>query len=182
MKKIILSILLVSTLSLSLFIGCSDKKSENNLSTPSFNQEESSDKNETTEDTSNNSSEEISMEEKVQAKFTEAMNYLYNMDYTNHDKLVEAEEYINKNFTLEGAKDMLNKVTAYNADVSSSDFLITLTKEIENNDERYASMYEIRYNITVAIGKPSIYSDILAVLVADRDGNVFIESINEFNF
>ena len=120
--------------------------------------------------------------EKIEAKFTEIMDFLYNRDYSNEEKSIEAENYIKENFTPEGAKNMINKIISYGEKVSYSDLLITLVKNIENNDDRYESMYEIRYNVSITIGKPSIYSDVIAKVVVDKDGKILIESINDFEF
>lgn len=186
MKKRILSIILISTLSISLFVGCGDKKEESNNQPPQQEQEQqdSTDK-PTSSDSSNDDSNivaEGTTEEKIEAKFTETMELLYNRDYSNEEKAIEAENYIKENFTPEGAKDMVNKIVSYDSEVAISDLLITLVKEIDNNDDRYESMYEVRYNASVSIGKPSIYSDIIAKVVVDKDGKIFIESINDFEF
>lgn len=194
MKKRILSIILISALSLSLFAGCGDNKDDNN--TQNSNQEQQQEQQEQQQKDDKND-EEVSSDdkaaesntvveevtnEKIEAKFTEAFEYLYNRDYSNEEKAIEAEDYIKENFTPEGAKDMINKIVSYGSEVTSSDLLITLAKEIDNNDERYESMYEVRYNVSVTIGKPSIYSDVIAKLVVDKNGKIFIESINDFEF
>lgn len=198
MNNKFLLVLLISLLSISLLIGCSNNSTEeaaiekpsvedtqdtssNDVEeTPTIDNSDEENKN-TASDTTDDENE-LSLEESLENKFTEAMDYLYNNDYSDSQKTSEAEAYIKENFTPEGSKDMINKILSYGSEVTSSDFLITLTKKVENTDERYASMYEIRYNISVSIGKPSIYSDIIACLVVDNDGNIFIDKINNFNF
>lgn len=196
MKKRVLSLILISALSLSLFVGCGDDNTNNNSQNsnqqeeqqPEKNNEDnntdkeaSAENNDKDTDTGANIVEEIT-DEKIEAKFTEVMEFLYNRDYSNEEKSMEAENYIKENFTPEGAKNMINKIISYGEKVSYSDLLITLVKNIENNDDRYESMYEIRYNVSITIGKPSIYSDVVAKVVVDKDGKIFIENINDFEF
>ena len=66
--------------------------------------------------------------------------------------------------------------------ITEEEFVNRIVKNIENNDDRYESMYEIRYNVSLTIGKPSIYSDVIAKVVVDKNGKIFIESINDFEF
>ncbi|MDU2673309.1 MAG: hypothetical protein E7C49_14985 [Clostridium sp.] len=193
MKRRVLSLILISALSLSLFVGCGDDKANNN--SQNSNQQEAQqqpennnqkDNNKENTSNENNDKESSTVEEvtneKIEAKFTEVMDFLYNIDYSNEEKSMEAENYIKENFTPEGAKNMISKIISYGEKVSYSDLLITLVKNIENNDDRYESMYEIRYNVSITIGKPSIYSDVIAKVVVDKDGKIFIESINDFEF
>ena len=193
MKRRVLSLILISALSLSLFVGCGDDKANNN--SQNSNQQEAQqqpennnqkDNNKENTSNENNDKESSTVEEvtneKIEAKFTEVMDFLYNIDYSNEEKSMEAENYIKENFTPEGAKNMISKIISYGEKVSYSDLLITLVKNIENNDDRYESMYEIRYNVYITIGKPSIYSDVIAKVVVDKDGKIFIESINDFEF
>ena len=195
MKKKVLSILLVSVLSLSLFVGCTNTTDVNNSGTSNQEQQESVNNNEefsaenkedepsfeNKEEESNTVVEEVT-EDQIESKFTEVLEFLYNRDYSNEEQAIEAENYIKDNFTPEGAENMINTIITYCENVSYSDLLITLVKNVENNDDRYKSMYEIRYNISVAIGKPSIYSDVIAKVVVDRNNTIFIESINDFQF
>lgn len=195
MKKRILSIILISTLSLALFVGCgsandnyntnanvqSTNKQEEQQKEDNKNENESPVESEDENTVANTIIEEVT-DEKVEAKFIEAMNYLYNNDYSNEEKSIDAENYIKENFTPEGAENMINKIISYGDTVYSSDLLVTLVKNVENNDDRYESMYEIRYNISIAIGKPSIYSDVIAKVVVDKDGKILIVSINDFEF
>ncbi|SCJ33837.1 Uncharacterised protein [uncultured Clostridium sp.] len=194
MKKRVLSLILISALSLSLFVGCGDDNTNNNSQNSNQQEEQQPEKNNednntdkeasaenNDKDTGANIVEEIT-DEKIEAKFTEVMEFLYNRDYSNEEKSMEAENYIKENFTPEGAKNMINKIISYGEKVSYSDLLITLVKNIENNDDRYESMYEIRYNVSITIGKPSIYSDVVAKVVVDKDGKIFIENINDFEF
>lgn len=193
MKRRVLSLILISALSLSLFVGCGDDKANNN--SQNSNQQEAQqqpennnqkDNNKENTSNENNDKESSTVEEvtneKIEAKFTEVMDFLYNIDYSNEEKSMEAENYIKENFTPEGAKNMISKIISYGEKVSYSDLLITLVKNIENNDDRYESMYEIRYDVSITIGKPSIYSDVIAKVVVDKDGKIFIESINDFEF
>ena len=193
MKRRVLSLILISALSLSLFVGCGDDKANNN--SQNSNQQEAQqqpennnqkDNNKENTSNENNDKESSTVEEvtneKIEAKFTEVMDFLYNIDYSNEEKSMEAENYIKENFTPEGAKNMISKIISYGEKVSYSDLLITLVKNIENNEDRYESMYEIRYNVSITIGKPSIYSDVIAKVVVDKDGKIFIESINDFEF
>ena len=193
MKRRVLSLILISALSLSLFVGCGDDKANNNSQNsdqqeaqqqPENNNQKDNNKENTSNE--NNDKESSTVEEvaneKIEAKFTEVMDFLYNIDYSNEEKSMEAENYIKENFTPEGAKNMISKIISYGEKVSYSDLLITLVKNIENNDDRYESMYEIRYNVSITIGKPSIYSDVIAKVVVDKDGKILIESINDFEF
>lgn len=198
MKRRVLSLILISALSLSLFVGCGDDKANNNSQNsnqqeaqqqPENNNQQDNNKedNKANESSTENNDKESSIveevtNEKIEAKFTEIMDFLYNRDYSNEEKSIEAENYIKENFTPEGAKNMINKIISYGEKVSYSDLLITLVKNIENNDDRYESMYEIRYNVSITIGKPSIYSDVIAKVVVDKDGKILIESINDFEF
>ena len=190
MKKRILSIILISALSISLFVGCGNNNDTNNVQNSNQEQHEQQPEDDKKDDEissddknieSNVVVEEIT-EEKIEEKFTEIMDYLYTKDYSNEEQSIEAENYIKENFTPEGAENMINKIISYGEKVSYSDLLITLVKNIDNNDSRYESMYEIRYNVSVTIGKPSIYSDVIAKVVVDKDGKIFIESINDFEF
>lgn len=196
MKKRVLSLIIISALSLSLFVGCNDNNTNNSQNTnqqeEQQNQQEENkneddiqagndDSNTDTDTESDTVVEEIT-DEKIENKFTEAIEFIYNRDYSNEEKVLEAENYIKENFTPEGAENMINKIVSYDGQVSYSDLLVTLVKNIENTDDRYESMYEVRYNISVAVGKPSIYSDIIAKVVVDKDGKILIESINDFEF
>lgn len=195
MKKRVLSLILISALSLSLFVGCGEEKSNNN-SQNSTQQEEvqqsevnnqKDNKDDASASKDNDKAAESTIvgevtDEKIESKFTEVMEYLYNRDYSNEEESMEAENYIKENFTPEGAKNMISKIISYGEKVSYSDLLVTLVKNIENNDDRYESMYEIRYNVSLTIGKPSIYSDVIAKVVVDKNGKIFIESINDFEF
>lgn len=196
MKKKVLSILLVSILSLSLFVGCGNNNDNTNTQNPNQQeeqqmQEQQPEDNENDEETSVESDDKDTesdvviaevTDEQIESKFTEVMEYLYNRDYSNEENSLEAENYIKEHFTPEGSKDMINKIISYGDKVSYSDLLITLVKNVENNDDRYKSMYEIRYNISIAIGKPSIYSDVIAKVVVDENNKILIESINDFQF
>ena len=195
MKKRVLSLILISALSLSLFVGCGEEKSNNN-SQNSTQQEEvqqsevnnqKDNKDDASASKDNDKAAESTIveevtDEKIESKFTEVMEYLYNRDYSNEEESMEAENYIKENFTPEGAKNMISKIISYGEKVSYSDLLVTLVKNIENNDDRYESMYEIRYNVSLTIGKPSIYSDVIDKVVVDKNGKIFIESINDFEF
>lgn len=194
MKKKVLSILLVSVLSISLFAGCTNTTDTNNSGTSNQEQQESNNNEESSaenkedepsfenkEEESNTVVEEVT-EDQIESKFTEVLEFLYNRDYSNEEQAIEAENYIKGNFTPEGAENMINTIISYGENVSYSDLLITLVKNVENNDDRYKSMYEIRYNISIAIGKPSIYSDVIAKVVVDKNNTILIESINDFQF
>lgn len=191
MKRRVLSLILISALSLSLLVGCGDDKLNNNSQNsnqqeaqqqPENNTQQDDNKEENKNDDKESSVVEEVTTEKIEAKFTEVIEFLYNRDYSNEEKSMEAENYIKENFTPEGSKNMINKIISYGEKVSYSDLLITLVKNIENNDDRYEEMYEIRYNISITIGKPSIYSDVIAKVVVDKDGKILIESINDFEF
>lgn len=193
MKKRVLSLILISALSVSIFVGCGNDKSNNNSQNSNQQEEQQQPENNDKEDTNDKESsaenndkdvnivEEVT-DKKIEDKFTEVMEFLYNRDYSNEEKATEAENYIKENFTPEGAENMINKIISYGEKVSYSDLLITLVKNIENNDDRYESMYEIRYNVSVTLGKPSIYSDVIAKVVVDKEGKIFIETINDFEF
>lgn len=195
MKKRVLSLILISALSLSLFVGCgkddSNNNSQNSTQQEEVQQSEVNNQKDNKDDASASKDNDKAAEstiveevtdEKIESKFTEVMEYLYNRDYSNEEESMEAENYIKENFTPEGAKNMISKIISYGEKVSYSDLLVTLVKNIENNDDRYESMYEIRYNVSLTIGKPSIYSDVIAKVVVDKNGKIFIESINDFEF
>ena len=194
MKKKVLSIILISALSLSLFVGCGNNNDNTNTQNPNQQeeqqtQEQQPEDNENDEETSVESDDKDTesdvviaevTDEQIESKFTEVIECLYNRDYSNEEQAIEAENYIKDNFTPEGAENMINTIISYDESVSYSDLLITLVKNVENNDDRYKSMYEIRYNISIAIGKPSIYSDIIAKVVVDNNNKILIESLNYF--
>ena len=195
MKKRVLSLILISALSLSLFVGCgkddSNNNSQNSTQQEEVQQSEVNNQKDNKDDASASKDNDKAAEstiveevtdEKIESKFTEVMEYLYNRDYSNEEESMEAENYIKENFTPEGAKNMISKIISYGEKVSYSDLLVTLVKNIENNDDRYESMYEIRYNVSLTIGKPSIYSDVITKVVVDKNGKIFIESINDFEF
>ena len=194
MRRKSLALLLSSLLTLSLFVGCGNKDindtSNNNtdINTPVV--EDNNDDATNTDndidsdnaDENGNVQESKDIEEAVENKLEEAINKLYNSDYTNKSDMEAAIEYINNNFTTYGASSEINQIESYNNEISYSDFLITLVKEVDNINSEYKNTYEVRYNITIASGKPSVYTDIIAVLVIDNNDNVLIDSINEGNF
>lgn len=192
MNKRFISMIIVSVLSISILAGCGNNKTnDENVTTPPSQEENitTEDSNADEEDTSadtitdeSNETENIDEDitKKVENKFTEAIDYLYNRDYSDSQSLEDAKEYITNNFTEDSIEEMISVVENYGIEVSYSDLLITGVKEIENST--YKKAFDIRYNISVFIGKGSIYSDIIGTVVEDNDGNILIQSINEGNF
>lgn len=192
MNKRFISMIIVSALSISILAGCGNNKTnDENVTTPPSQEENitTEDSNADEEDTSadtitdeSNETENIDEDitKKVENKFTEAIDYLYNRDYSDSQSLEDAKEYITNNFTEDSIEEMISVVENYGIGVSYSDLLITGVKEIENST--YKKAFDIRYNISVFIGKGSIYSDIIGTVVEDNDGNILIQSINEGNF
>lgn len=192
MNKRFISMIIVSALSISILAGCGNNKTnDENVTTPPSQEENitTEDSNADEEDTSadtitdeSNETENIDEDitKKVENKFTEAIDYLYNRDYSDSQSLEDAKEYITNNFTEDSIEEMISVVENYGIEVSYSDLLITGVKEIENST--YKKAFDIRYNISVFIGKGSIYSDIIGTVVEDNDGNILIQSINEGNF
>lgn len=192
MNKRFISMIIVSALSISILAGCGNNKTnDENVTTPPSQEENitTEDSNADEEDTSadtitdeSNETENIDEDitKKVENKFTEAIDYLYNRDYSDSQSLEDAKEYITNNFTEDSIEEMISVVENYGMEVSYSDLLITGVKEIENST--YKKAFDIRYNISVFIGKGSIYSDIIGTVVEDNDGNILIQSINEGNF
>lgn len=192
MNKRFISMIIVSVLSISILAGCGNNKTnDENVTTPPSQEENitTEDSNADEEDTSadtitdeSNETENIDEDitKKVENKFTEAIDYLYNRDYSDSQSLEDAKEYITNNFTEDSIEEMISVVENYGMEVSYSDLLITGVKEIENST--YKKAFDIRYNISVFIGKGSIYSDIIGTVVEDNDGNILIQSINEGNF
>lgn len=192
MNKRFISMIIVSALSISILAGCGNNKTndenvttppsqEENITTDDSNTDEEGTSADTITDESNeteNIDEDIT--KKVENKFTEAIDYLYNRDYSDSQSLEDAKEYITNNFTEDSIEEMISVVENYGMEVSYSDLLITGVKEIENST--YKKAFDIRYNISVFIGKGSIYSDIIGTVVEDNDGNILIQSINEGNF
>lgn len=192
MNKRFISMIIVSVLSISILAGCGNNKTndenvttppsqEENITTDDSNTDEEGTSADTITDESNeteNIDEDIT--KKVENKFTEAIDYLYNRDYSDSQSLEDAKEYITNNFTEDSIEEMISVVENYGMEVSYSDLLITGVKEIENST--YKKAFDIRYNISVFIGKGSIYSDIIGTVVEDNDGNILIQSINEGNF
>lgn len=195
MKKRLLSLVIASTLSIVMLYGCGDKDNvQNNTPSPSQSQSENnSEKNTSNEEVNVNSTEgegnngeatiSENIETKIKDKFTEAISTIYNTDYNSVDKVKEVTDYIENNFTEESKEDMLNTVNNYSSEISSSDLVITLVKEVDNIDaSKYDGTYEIRYNVTITEEKPFVYPDIIGKVVVDKSGNVLINNINEGNF
>ena len=192
MNKRFISMIIVSALSISILAGCGNNKTnDENVTTPPSQEENitTEDSNADEEDTSadtitdeSNETENIDEDitKKVENKFTEAIDYLYNRDYSDSQSLEDAKEYITNNFTEDSIEETISVVENYGMEVSYSDLLITGIKEIESST--YKKAFDIRYNISVFIGKGSIYSDIIGTVVEDNDGNILIQSINEGNF
>lgn len=192
MNKRFISMIIVSALSISILAGCGNNKTnDENVTTPPSQEENittdesNTDEEDTSADTITDESNETEnidedITKKVENKFTEAIDYLYNRDYSDSQSLEDAKEYITNNFTEDSIEEMISVVENYGMEVSYSDLLITGVKEIENST--YKKAFDIRYNISVFIGKGSIYSDIIGTVVEDNDGNILIQSINEGNF
>ena len=192
MNKRFISMIIVSALSISILVGCGNNKTNDKNITTLPSQEENitiEDSNVDEEDTSadtitdeSNETENIDEDitKKVENKFTEAIDYLYNRDYSDSQSLEDAKEYITNNFTEDSIEETISVVENYGMEVSYSDLLITGIKEIESST--YKKAFDIRYNISVFIGKGSIYSDIIGTVVEDNNGNILIQSINEGNF
>ncbi len=195
MKKRLLSLVIASTLSIVMLYGCGDKDNvQNNTPSPSQSQSENNNGKDTsneevnvnsTEGEGNNGEATISenIETKIKDKFTEAISTIYNTDYNSIDKVKKVTDYIENNFTEESKEDMLNTVNNYSSEISSSDLVITLVKEVDNIDaSKYDGTYEIRYSVTITEEKPFVYPDIIGKVVVDKSGNVLINNINEGNF
>jgi len=203
MKKKFISII-IATLSVSLLVGCSEPNDtsnySNNTSNSQSNTNNSSDKDKTdndassdsltsnTEDSTSNTEDStsntdaIKNEDKIKDLLTSAINELYNTDYSIQENKDLSKEFINKNFSENGSKNLIKTINEYDSSFKSSDLLITNVKEIKSNSDNYVKSYEVRYNVTITSGKPSSYSDLIAAFVEDNNGNLFIDSLNENNF
>lgn len=191
MKKRLLSLIVISTLSLSLMVGCASTNDaakdtpETNVSesqTDTNNDTESEPTTENPSDSDTVESEDISNEESIKETFTEVLTKLYNTDYSVEENKSEAKEYARSTFSEEGFEEFLKNLNDYDSEFSSSDLLITKVTEIKNDNSSYVKAYEVRYNVTITAGKPSSYTDLIGVVWEDKDGKLFINSINQSNF
>ena len=150
MNKRFISMIIVSALSISILAGCGNNKTnDENVTTPPSQEENitTEDSNADEEDTSadtitdeSNETENIDEDitKKVENKFTEAIDYLYNRDYSDSQSLEDAKEYITNNFTEDSIEEMISVVENYGMEVSYSDLLITGIKEIESSTYKKA--------------------------------------------
>lgn len=191
MKKRLLSLIVISTLSLSLMVGCTGTNDaakdtpETNVSesqTDTNNDTESEPTTENPSDSDTVESEDISNEDSIKETFTEVLTKLYNTDYSVEENKSEAKEYARSTFSEEGFEEFLKNLNDYDSEFSSSDLLITKVTEIKNDNSSYVKAYEVRYNVTITAGKPSSYTDLIGVVWEDKDGKLFINSINQSNF
>lgn len=190
MKKRLISLIIISTLSLSLLVGCGEKKESVNDNNSSTNVEDTKTSNDdkskedtTTENEDNTKSDEdITNESGIKEAFTDTLNELYNIDYSVKENKDLAKELARSKFSEEGFEEFIKKINDYSSEFKASDILITKVTEVKNDNTSYAKAYEIRYNVTITEGKPSNYSDLIGIVVEDRSGNFFINSINQNNF
>ena len=200
MKKKVLFLMISSILSVSLFVSCGDNSSndkdsntniennENNNADDEIDTEdkvENEDENENESEDSGNSNidKDFATIEKESGDILESIfTSIYNKDYSTEDKNSILTS-IKDNFTESGYENISNKITNYTNEILVSDFIITLFKETDNiNTSEYKATYNIRYNVTVTSGKPSILADIIATVVVDNNNNILIESINNNEF
>lgn len=191
MKKRLLSLIVISTLSLSLMVGCTGTNdaakdtTETNVSESQTDTDADKEAEPTTENSSDSDtveSEDISNEDSIKETFTEVLTKLYNTDYSVEENKAEAKEYARSTFSEEGFEEFLKNLNDYDSEFSSSDLLITKVTEIKNDNSSYVKAYEVRYNVTITAGKPSSYTDLIGVVWEDKDGKLFINAINQSNF
>lgn len=191
MKKRLLSLIVISALSLSLMVGCTSTNDaakdtpETNVSESQTDTDAGKEAEPTTENASDSDtvgSEDISNEDSIKETFTEVLTKLYNTDYSVEENKAEAKEYARSTFSEEGFEEFLKNLNDYDSEFSSSDLLITKVTEIKNDNSSYVKAYEVRYNVTITAGKPSSYTDLIGVVWEDKDGKLFINSINQSNF
>lgn len=203
MKKRLIALIIISTLSLSLMVGCGEStdsgkdttgtntseinNSDNNNSktqTDSDTEVETTpeDNSENTSDSDATESINVSSEDYVKEKFTEVLTKLYNVDYSIPENKEASKEYARNSFSEEGYEEFLKNLNDYNSEITSSDLLITKVTEVKIDNSSYSKAYEIRYNVNIVDGKPSIYTDLIGVVWEDKSGNLFVNSINDKNF
>ncbi|GAB6168353.1 hypothetical protein JCM1393_08130 [Clostridium carnis] len=206
MKKRFLSIIITTLLSFSVLVSCSNNitaNEKNNYSKEEItidanadlkkenNKEENNNKVSNNNEVSNNKNsnnapienDSFTTEDSIKKSFENSLTNLYKNDYSIEKNKDLAKEFIKKNFTENGTEKINERIKEYNSKLDFSDLTITGIKEIKNIDgNKYLNTYEIRYNITVIDEKPSIYSDIIGVVVTDKSGQVLIDSINQGNF
>ena len=195
MKKRLLSLIVIATLSISALVGCSETKdTPEDTNTPNVSEitdTNSSDKDNTkpVEDTNidsdsdtNTDSNIVNTEDKIKDFFTSAIQELYNTDYSSQENKDLSKEFINKNFTENGAKNLMSNLSEYDSSFEASDLLITNVTESKPDNTNYVKSYKIRYNVVITSGKPSSYADLTGIIVEDASGNLFIDSLNENNF
>lgn len=178
MKKILMSLIIISTLSTSLLIGCSSNK-DTVEDTPSNNISENQTNTESNETPQSTNS---SKEDSVKEIFSEVLTKLYNTDYSIDENKSASKEYARSTFSEEGFEEFLKNLNDYDSEFKSSDLLITKVTEVKNDNSSYSKAYEVRYNVTITAGKPSVYNDLIGVVWEDKDGKLFINSINQSNF
>lgn len=187
MKKRLISLIVIGTLSLSLMIACSENN-DTSTNTPPSTTSENQDNNKSDKETTDNSTEEdvvdtsIKNEDTIKTAFSEALTELYNTDYSVAENKSEAKEYARSKFSEEGYEEFLKNLNDYDSEFKSSDLLITKIKEIQNDNTTYVKAYEVTYNVTITSGKPTAYSDLIGMVVEDKDGKIFIYSFNQRNF
>lgn len=194
MKKRLISLIVIGTLSLSLMVACT-KNNDTSNNTPSNtssqtqedNESPNSDKENNDESTNNSTVEDgsdtsIKNEDAIKIAFSEALTELYNTDYSVAENKSEAKSYARSKFSEEGFEEFLKNLNDYDSEFESSDLLITKIKEIQNDNTTYVKAYEVTYNVTITSGKPTAYSDLIGMVVEDKDGNILINSFNQRNF
>lgn len=119
MKKRLISLIVISTLSLSLLVGCMDNKESANDTPPNINVEDTTDSNNetkendtpedrNTEDTKNEDTDNtdtianndgVTSASLIEESFTNALNELYNSDYSHKENKDLAKEYVRSKFS-----------------------------------------------------------------------------------
>ncbi|MBB6624186.1 hypothetical protein H7E67_12165 [Clostridium gasigenes] len=209
MKKRLILLIIITTVSLSVVVGCSKAKdTSEDTTTNSETQEKDDSAKETPTETaevvepteptetpttptevvepvepSATTDEAIATtKDPVKDLFTSAINKLYNTDYSTQKNKDLAKEFAQKNFSEKGAENITKNINEYNSSFTSSELLITNVKEIQSENANYPKAYEIIYNVVITSGKPSSYSDLIGIVLEDSNGKLFIDSLSENNF
>lgn len=182
-------IMIMTCVVMSIFmLGCSKQKEKddnggNNDVTSEENVTEEQATTGTEENTTENTTENSDKEKELKVKNTlsDAFEEIFTKDYSNGVSK-EIKNFINENFTINGADLMNEKLKGYGK-ISYSDFNVTKVKQakpIAGPD--YKSTYEVEYNITIESSKPTVYSGLKATLIELENGEIVIDSIDENNF
>lgn len=191
MKKRLISLIVICTLSLSLMVACTENNDTSNNTPSNTNSQIQGDNTSTESDNENNSEPtdnstvddaSIKNEDAIKTAFSDALTELYNTDYSVAENKSKAKEYARSKFSEEGYEEFLKNLNDYDSEFKSSDLLITKIKEIQNDNTTYVKAYEVTYNVTITSGKPTAYSDLTGMVVEDKDGKIFIYSFNQRNF